>query len=621
MTMGRSLRSRLAATIAVVAALALAELGSATRAVAFHTPRQGFGAETTGGAGGAVVRVTNLNDAGPGSLREALRGGNRTVVFDVAGEIPLAGYLYVQGSQVTIDGASAPAPGITLRGHGLAIHGTHTDFFSCGNDCHGVHDVIVRHLRVRGSIRDGIRIAHNARRIVLDHVSVQGSADGNLDISESEDVTVQWSIFAEPAGDQKNSLIKYAPRRITLHHNLFTHARQRNPQIRVDDVGTPATQTTVDMRNNVVFDWLAGHGTLVWYGPWANVAANYYASPASAGGVQGQAIQVNHGGRAWVSGNVAGDAAAGDVNDVGTETTPFPAPPVTTSSACTAAAGVLQSAGVRPLDDVDVHYVAAVTLAGCGGAASPPSAPPPVPLADLTISGLTAPGSAGGGAPLSVGVTTRNGGSGPAAASTTRLYLSTDAAVSADDVVLGDAPVPALAPGEAATRTIAATIPAGAPAGSYRLLARADAAGAVGETSETNNTTALALSILGALSGGGDRCDLAIQAVTAPRTARRGTTVTGGATVLSRGPGAAPATTLQFYLSPRRDSLVGAVPLGTVPVPALPASTSVTVTRPLTVPAATAAGRYYLIAAADTTGTAAETTEKNNLGAWAIVIE
>jgi hypothetical protein len=332
----------------------------------------GFGGRTHGGAGRSVVHVTNLLDDGRGSLREALAGGDRTVVFDVAGEITLATTLYVRGAYVTIDGTSAPAPGITLRGHGLAIHGHASTAFDCRATCFGAHDVVVRGVRVRGAAGDGLRIAHGAHDVRIERVSIQGSADGNLDITDSHDVTVAWSILAEPALDQKNMLIKYRARRVSLHHNLFVAAKQRNPLIRVDEAGTPAADTTVDMRNNVVWDWGPGYGTLVSHGPRANVVANLYGSVSSPRRNRQQALVVCDGlrasarcdlgrtaSRAWVyaAGNLSVNPEAGDLNAEGTESTPFPAPPVATRDACAAARDVLEEAGVRPLDALDRAYV------------------------------------------------------------------------------------------------------------------------------------------------------------------------------------------------------------------------------------------------------------------------
>jgi hypothetical protein len=334
---------------------------------------QGFGATTPGGAGRPVVRVTNLNDAGPGSLREALLKGKRTVVFDVAGEIPLTRRLLVKGAYVTIDGFTAPPPGITLRHHGLYLHGTK-----------GAHHVIVRGLRIRDAANDGLQIKFGASNIVIVHVSVAGSRDGNLDITrDARDLTVAWSIFTAPQGTahlhSKNVLIKYNASRITLHHNVLAKAAERNPQVRIDDAGTPATDTTIDMRNNVVWEWNGGYGTRIWYGPRANVVNNFYASESSAAKAQERALVVCDGScqggtrasaaRAYVRGNLMGLASSRDINAAGSEPRAFPAPPVDTQDACTAARAVQAEAGARPLDTTDQRLLEAISLPPCGDGA------------------------------------------------------------------------------------------------------------------------------------------------------------------------------------------------------------------------------------------------------------
>jgi hypothetical protein len=348
----------------VVLGVALLPMGTPRTTASTPGAYEGFGAGTLGGAGGKVVRVTTLANAGPGSLREALAGGNRTIVFDVAGVIVLRDHLWVRRAHVTIDGHSAPPPGITLQNFGLIIRGTQ-----------GAHDVIVRGLRVRRSAMDGIQVSYGAHRVVIDHVSIHGSADGNLDITEnSRDVTVSWSILAEPAGEGKNMLIKYHPARVTLHHNLFVGARQRNPQARVDDAGTPATDLTLDMRNNVVWNWRRGSGTRVWYGARANVVNNFFGSPSSSPTGRLRGLLVCRGecdggaasaARAWVDGNVSWDGAHAVINGHNTETAPFPAAAVATEPACVAAARIIAEAGARPLDSIDLSYVPTVQASMC----------------------------------------------------------------------------------------------------------------------------------------------------------------------------------------------------------------------------------------------------------------
>ena len=209
---------------------------------------QGFGATTPGGAKGDVVHVTTLadngDDANPidGSLRKALAGSHRYVVFDVGGEIALSTHLYVRGSYVTIDGLTAPPPGITLKNYGLILRGKV-----------GAHDVVVRGLRIRDIVRatggdtqfDGIQVVDGAFNIVIDHVSIDGADDGSIDITnDSHDVTVSWSILAHPKAG-KNMLIKYGASRVTLHHNLLMTGGFRNPQVEWGKKPARASDTVV----------------------------------------------------------------------------------------------------------------------------------------------------------------------------------------------------------------------------------------------------------------------------------------------------------------------------------------------------------------------------------------
>lgn len=353
----------------VLALLAGLVLAAPSFSAADHPLEEGFGATTPGGAGGTVVHVTTLADAGPGSLREALAGGNRIIVFDVAGEILLQSHLHVRGAFVTVDGHTARSPGVTLRNGGLVIRGSD-----------GAHDVIVRGLRIRNSPADNVQIAYGARNVVISHVSSSGAGDGNLDITEgAQDVTVAWTILAEPVS-LKSMLVKYGASRVTLHHNLFVESQSRNPSVSIDDAGTRATDTTLDMRNNVVWGWDTGYGTLVHHGARANVVRNYYASPRSSAFDQGEALLVCSGSptclggdpaafaRAFVDGNVDGDGLTARVNGQGTEPAPFSAPAIATADACTAARRVLDGVGPRPLDTRDAGYVTTVVLAGCSTA-------------------------------------------------------------------------------------------------------------------------------------------------------------------------------------------------------------------------------------------------------------
>src|SRR6266849_10947312 len=237
--------------LALFAAAALVLLGARG---AGATVYQGFGATTWGGAQGSVVLVTTLADSGPGSLREALSRGNRYVVFRVGGNIALSSQISVKGAFVTIDGFMAPPPGITLVNAGLRITGDTA-----------AHDVIVRGIRIRNAIGDGITIRDNTYNIVIDHVSIQGASDGSIDVTRGAfDVTIQWSIMAENIPNHNFlSLVEYQALRVTFHHNLFVKGQSRNPHSGWDStLATTPPDIVTDIRNNLIWNFI-DYGTLI----------------------------------------------------------------------------------------------------------------------------------------------------------------------------------------------------------------------------------------------------------------------------------------------------------------------------------------------------------------------
>ena len=205
---------------------------------------EGYGSATRGGRGGRAIAVTNLNDSGPGSLREAVGAeGPRIVVFRVSGTIVLERRLSIRNPYITIAGQTAPGDGIALRKSHLSID---------------ADEVIIRYIRVRlGGESQGDADAISARyhkNIIIDHVSAGWSVDETVSIYHCEDVTVQWCLIAESMYQSHH--VKgshgfggiWGSNRSTYHHNLLAHHSSRNPRFASGSGYT-------DYRNNVVYNW------------------------------------------------------------------------------------------------------------------------------------------------------------------------------------------------------------------------------------------------------------------------------------------------------------------------------------------------------------------------------
>jgi hypothetical protein len=319
--------------------------GQAVDAVAF----EGFG-DTPGGTGQpTTVHVTNLNDSGAGSLREALSAGNRTIVFDVSGTISLTSVIKVKGAFTTVDGCSAADPKITLTNFGLYLSGTK-----------GVNNVVIQCLRIRNVSGDGITIRDGAHHVVIDRVSIKGATDGAVDVTRAtSNVSVLRSIFCEnDPSHNLLALVDLQALRVTFYLNLFCFGQSRNPHTGYD--GTLAStppDTVADIRNNLIWKFSA-YGTLAMNNVRSNVVQNYYEPSGSS--TADKALRVNSGGQAYAQGNFSPTIA--NIDGQGNVATPFPAVAITTTDACTAAHQVVDQAGVRPLDAVDQGYIDGITL-------------------------------------------------------------------------------------------------------------------------------------------------------------------------------------------------------------------------------------------------------------------
>ena len=214
---------------------------------------EGYGSGTIGGRGGQVIRVTNLNNSGPGSFRAACAAsGPRTVVFTVGGTIELNGYIDITEPYITIAGQTAPGDGICLKNYGVFITNT--------------HDVIIRYLRIRGGHEEvaddnDTLLIYNCESVVIDHCSVSWGNDETLSAIAgwappqiSKNITVQWSIISEGLdwyGHSMGSIIGIVDGAATLHHNIYAHNGTRNPRIG----SGPGMYMDLDFVNNVLYNW------------------------------------------------------------------------------------------------------------------------------------------------------------------------------------------------------------------------------------------------------------------------------------------------------------------------------------------------------------------------------
>jgi pectate lyase len=211
-----------------------------------------------GGRGGRVIEVTNLNDAGPGSLRAAIEAeGPRIVVFRIGGTIELHSGLIITNPFITIAGQTAPGGGITLKNHSTSKD-ISLDIFT--------HDVIIRYISSRPGpcvrepgIVDAIGAgddAHAVYNIIIDHGSFSWATDQVAGTwYDARDITVQWSIIAEglhcsthEEGCHSMGMLlgSDGSRNFSIHHNLFAHNHERNPYVK--------TSGLVDVVNNVVYN-------------------------------------------------------------------------------------------------------------------------------------------------------------------------------------------------------------------------------------------------------------------------------------------------------------------------------------------------------------------------------
>jgi len=220
---------------------------------------EGFGRFATGGRGGSVYHVTNLNDSGLGSFREAVSKPDRTVVFDVGGIIRIMERISVSPN-VTIAGQTAPGEGVTIYGNGISFS--------------GANNSITRHIRFRMGVngdagKDALGIA-SGHNMIFDHVSVSWGRDETFSISGPvTNITIQNCIIAQGLSPHSAGGLIQTSGGVSILRTLYVDNHTRNPKVKGVN----------QFVNNVVYNWGGGGCYILGDSEgasFANVIGNYF---------------------------------------------------------------------------------------------------------------------------------------------------------------------------------------------------------------------------------------------------------------------------------------------------------------------------------------------------------
>ena len=324
----------------------------------------GFGANVTGGRAGSVYHVTNLNDSGEGSFRDAVSQGNRIVVFDVSGIINIQTAVSIK-SNITIAGQTAP-------GEGIAIHGGK---LSTGKQS----NIIIRYLRIRpgentASTKDDALNLYDSKNVIVDHCSVElapwnnfGGSSDNADYRVTG-ITVQNSLIANPIGQQFGAHIESVDGTWAWYYNAFVNSHNRNPLDKINDVFV----------NNILYNFEAGYTTHTSTHFNHDIVNNYFVyGPAG----KNEWFQVDKNQSIYASGNLIDTNKDGMLNGTASsiyyyqgagEELSKPWSELTTNGPMLTAASawryVNSQSGVLPYDDIDSLVWYQVSTLGKAGA-------------------------------------------------------------------------------------------------------------------------------------------------------------------------------------------------------------------------------------------------------------
>jgi pectate lyase len=327
---------------------------------------QGFGKMVTGGRNGVVYHVTNLDDSGLGSFRDAVSASNRIVVFDVGGYIQLKTAVSVK-SDITIAGQTAPGQGIGFRGGEIS-------FANASN-------IIFRHVRVRPGSEtaaddDDALSLYRARDVIIDHASFELAPWNNIDgVSDDwqnhpvTNITFQDSLIADPTGQQFGAHTESVASDWSWYRNVFANAHNRNPLAKANTVFV----------NNLLYNCQAGYTTHTSTSFKHDILNNYFVFGPASTGTDNTWYQIDKNQSIYYAGNLKDSNLNGALD--GAATTPYwyqgegtvlaspwsgeskATAPLDTPSAARAA---ISRAGTLPRDPIDALVISQVLTLGKG---------------------------------------------------------------------------------------------------------------------------------------------------------------------------------------------------------------------------------------------------------------
>jgi pectate lyase len=327
---------------------------------------EGFGKYTTGGRGGKVLVVSNLNDDGEGSLRKAIRSKQtRTIIFSVSGTIELKSPLDINYGDLTIAGQSAPGDGICLRDYTVNIN---------------ADNVIIRFLRFRlgdETGQEGDAFSGNKAKsdIIIDHCSMSWATDECASFYRNKNFTLQWCIMSESLNNSVHTKGEHGYGGIwggenaTFHHNLIASHNSRLPRFSGSSTTPNGPNELVDFRNNVIYNWMHNNSYGGEKGKY-NIVNNYYKpGPATDKSRNGKFLNPSSPyGKFFVEGNIIHDQPSIFKNnksgvlanrlDSVFASNPFEVGTIVTHSAEKACELVLKNAGASfKRDEVDARII------------------------------------------------------------------------------------------------------------------------------------------------------------------------------------------------------------------------------------------------------------------------